>query len=1008
MAKQKIVWTVLPYGFVPDGPHAGCLRLSVVVSPRLTPQAANEQQLGAFPEFVNWPKALADVKFTVEFGGNKIPAALTSKPDPALWDDVFPASTFVDGFKFTDMRSVNLRSFAVRNVLKFVRQKYEQLATTSGADRPRLLPWRNADPALKGLLTDLGVRTEKFSFGDRQVEVAHPGFERFFDRKSRAQAERNIDRGVFSKNSVYGPPGFTPPVVGIDGNLVAGTTPVRALPPDWNPPAGGADAGVMSQFRSAAEYDFYQANRFYTRPEDRTAYERTPGLAGAAPPPKAPEFDFHRIVASFADFPDLLRGLGLVIDIALPKGTSSNALLAALAASPQAQVDGVISLLPAWNTAHNLADDAYPRTAFRLTKQRFLPRARGSELRDGLLHLEGAGDQWGKSKSDYDVYQVDPDGAALKTTDFLLTAQNLVARSLDLKSDGKVTYTTGDRQAVAALRSGSIGVSCHGRAGRAALAAAAAALKNEAFETSAAQSRKVVLFAEDVLRGYRVDVFTASTGQWNSLCRRIGTYHLTQPNRALDAKPDEGYVKGASTTSSEGSDDHYLHESLFRWAGWSLAAPRPGRTIIAEAGAGPGLQGERVGHVDDVAAANTGVVARFVAEPRSLPRLRFGERYRIRARVVDLAGNSLRHDDPSLGADEQATQEVAYLRFEPVDPPALVQRDRLSEGESLERIVIRSNFDVDPAAYLGTPAFSSAIADPPSAGFDYVSEAVRHVVPPKTAQLQAEMHRLFDQAIAGGASDARAAYELITQREPLSLFDVPGVMLVTPPSTTQATSTVLPLAPARPRQSHRRPAGRRPVRHLPGRGARAGAAHALPARRCRVRHRAAARAGRDAADVARPRCRHRAGAERGTGGAGRLLGPLARSCRTAHRRPRAHRGTGRHRLRGNLRRRGHAEVGPRCARTDIVRRQGSHRTDALLELRLHARTGELRTEAGRSGRVSRHAGYPVVDRLRWRAPPGRGDGRARLPLDDHARSPAGARARHAAAGVQPAVPCAGQ
>ena len=43
-------------------------------------------------------------------------------------------------------------------------------------------------------------------------------------------------------------------------------------------------------------------------------------------------------------------------------------------------------------------------------------------------------------------------------------------------------------------------------------------------------------------------------------------------------------------------------------------------------------------------------------------------------------------------------------------------------------------------------------------------------------------------------ADSLAAYKLITEREPLSLFDVPGVTLVTPPSTTQATSTSLPLA----------------------------------------------------------------------------------------------------------------------------------------------------------------------------------------------------------------------
>ncbi len=57
MAKQSILWTVLPFGRVADGPQAGSLRLSIVVSPRLTPQNAAEQKLGAagFADFHNWP-----------------------------------------------------------------------------------------------------------------------------------------------------------------------------------------------------------------------------------------------------------------------------------------------------------------------------------------------------------------------------------------------------------------------------------------------------------------------------------------------------------------------------------------------------------------------------------------------------------------------------------------------------------------------------------------------------------------------------------------------------------------------------------------------------------------------------------------------------------------------------------------------------------------------------------------------------------------------------------------
>ena len=92
---------------------------------------------------------------------------------------------------------------------------------------------------------------------------------------------------------------------------------------------------------------------------------------------------------------------------------------------------------------------------------------------------------------------------------------------------------------------------------------------------------------------------------------------------------------------------------------------------------------------------------------------------------------------------------MSYLRFEPVDPPALVHRHRVSEGESLERLVLRSNYNADPKAYLSTPKFKAAIQLPASADFEYVALNQRHVVPPKSSQLQCEQHGLFDKAFGG-------------------------------------------------------------------------------------------------------------------------------------------------------------------------------------------------------------------------------------------------------------------
>src|SRR5262249_43896290 len=97
----------------------------------------------------------------------------------------------------------------------------------------------------------------------------------------------------------------------------------------------------------------------------------------------------------------------------------------------------------------------------------------------------------------------------------------------------------------------------------------------------------------------------------------------------------------------------------------------------------------------------------------------------IRARSVDLAGNSLAPDASIPASFSIPPQPVPYLRYEPVAAPVVVLRVPLSPdntpGESMQTIAIRSNFN--------TPASG-------------VSE--RHLAPPKVSQDMAETHGMFD------------------------------------------------------------------------------------------------------------------------------------------------------------------------------------------------------------------------------------------------------------------------
>ncbi len=184
-----------------------------------------------------------------------------------------------------------------------------------------------------------------------------------------------------------------------------------------------------------------------------------------------------------------------------------------------------------------------------------------------------------------------------------------------------------------------------------------------------------VLDAAHLVRGYRVDVGVVDdamgrVARWYPLCARTGSYAIRRPGKppvTIDAGPDEGHVK-ASTLTQDRTDErhHYVHQALF---GWSLAAPPPGRTIgednlpqVPEPDLSPDFPLDTT----------------FRPRRGSLPALRYG-RYRLRAPLVDLAGNG-----PGIDADtppSAVTQALTYGRWEPVPPPAVVPRWPFLEGE---------------------------------------------------------------------------------------------------------------------------------------------------------------------------------------------------------------------------------------------------------------------------------------------------------------------------------------
>ena len=292
-----------------------------------------------------------------------------------------------------------------------------------------------------------------------------------------------------------------------------------------------------------------------------------------------------------------------------------------------------------------------------------------------------------------------------------------------------------------ALRSGGFTLYADGRAVALLDTIAQAKAFNDAVQSNNSQPRP--FFAEDLVRGWRLDVWDSRTGAWHSLHARIGTYQIG--DQSFGPAQDEGFVELAAAQPAPGaqpaSNDLYLHEAIARWPGWSLSAPRPGKHLSRYADPDKAIPPDTP---DPDYAENEPVTpfkmkADFTVVRGSLPQLRFGRRYRLRARAVDLGGNSLALDDPladllsEILALPQDPEGFAYLRYEPVAAPLVVMRDHAAvtgRGSAVDRLVIRT-FNSDPS-------LDGAAAD--------TTASDRHILPPRASVEICEHLGLFDDA----------------------------------------------------------------------------------------------------------------------------------------------------------------------------------------------------------------------------------------------------------------------
>jgi hypothetical protein len=711
MPSQEIQWTAVPYGIREEGDRT-VLSCSIVVIPRLQHDTTEVRSLNDYPDWLDWPKTLKGITFGLQIGGTTIDAASVKQTSPAarsdLWSAMFKQTTPVFPYEFRDPTKGKIYSFPLDKVRAALDQVRDTALTIDTLSTPSLTyrpPQSLAlkidlppDPSAPLLQTIATVADEKL---DRAAATRKAVWERTAREKWTAYA-RQAEQGDVKEPIRQIPKG---PI------KIATTTPEAMVAAPLTGTSG------MSVLHDAA---LYHAPRHAPLDAARTKKFKMP----------KPKVDFHRIIGYCRDYPRLLRLLGLVVDVdvEMPAGMADT---------------GRMHVLATWTSAMGGTTNRMPRTAYRKATPSggdwyWLPRPQdeAASLYNGPYYCLD-------NDAVFDLEQVDLDGHAIKTVEYARGVRHLATKLQGQKFEPRDITPP-------ATRGTGITLVQRGRA----LHLAKRLVRAAQQYNSSASNAEVTLYAEDLMRGYRIDIWDNVSSAWQSLCRRDETFVFPGApgdlSTGLIFEDQEGTLTNAATSpvAPPGSEepDLYAHEGIASWDGWSLVVPRIGRYIDTE---------------DKLSPEPASGASRLPAEPGlhlycetsvkvhsgSLPRLRYGRTYRMRARLVDIAGNAARYSMlPSMAC---ASEQLVYQRWDPIVSPTLALTRDPVEAESLERMVIR-NYNAQ---------------DDDSVDVTTTEESRRQVLAPLSSQQTAELHGQFDSSPSGPMKGDEATYNLITNHE---------------------------------------------------------------------------------------------------------------------------------------------------------------------------------------------------------------------------------------------------
>ncbi|MFT3860636.1 hypothetical protein [Micropruina sp.] len=580
--REQFTVVALPYSCSPDADF----HVSLFVSPDIEVDDPRDT-LAVTEVFQHWAKALAQARFVLEDQNGELACEpLLGAIEDGLWEEVFPPETPVTAFVTPDWKQRPWRTFHPGATAGIARMVNLMATMVNGVDAPTVqqLPWYGT-----GIFETLGGAT-----GRRQLNP--------LDLVGRVETGLTEALDAATREGVP---------------LAEFGTPGRYFANDSLPD----DLPIGSQL-GASMVELHRARRFYSHPEEETDYQPRPDPDNPGPPPPDKQIpDFHARVSLVNDHGPLQRRLGLVVDV---KSEAER-----LAASEW--LLGRI-LIPGREDATKVV-----RVAVRPVGRALVTRAEDeSQWINGRLPVGNV--------DSFDLLDLDPDGAALKTEQYLSSYPRTVAAALQgapANAAPPALRTTGFT--VARKNNGATTAGAMGRQG--------SVLDQVRSQPALLPAPDAPLMAtEDVMQGVRVEVHDNVTGLWRSL-HQVHVKAQVLNGRALEFDDIAFLQESAATHAGKDDSPIHVHEAVFGWDGWSLSAARPALPVVSEDG------------VEKVIATpapptdpSTPVLIERWAGLGTLPRLRFGRRYSFRVWGVDLACNSRPH---AIGAPPQPDVEPA-------------------------------------------------------------------------------------------------------------------------------------------------------------------------------------------------------------------------------------------------------------------------------------------------------------------------------------------------------------